>query len=276
MANRHFAALGDVWKHLPLAEVLRLNPPRHYWETHAGSAIYPLTEGPARDHGALRFLARAAADPVLAESAYLAALRALPGRYPGSATLALRALQAAADYVFCDLDPDSASGLRQAAEPFAARVLEADGATAIARLAASSAVDRPSEVLVHIDPFDPHERHTADGPTPVELAADLARRGFRVFYWYGYDTPEARGWALADLAGRAPGVPIWCGDLMVPSPFVYPGRPGAWGCGIVLANATEAEAGACEALGRALERISADDILPGNQPERSTFAVISA
>src|SRR2546423_15652475 len=47
MANRHFAALGDVWKPLPLAEILRLRPPTHYWETHAGSPAYALTESPA-------------------------------------------------------------------------------------------------------------------------------------------------------------------------------------------------------------------------------------
>ena len=23
-----------MWKHLPLAEILRVNPPRVYWETH--------------------------------------------------------------------------------------------------------------------------------------------------------------------------------------------------------------------------------------------------
>ena len=56
MTNRHFGELGDVWKYLPLAEVLRLNPPLHYWETHAGSAAYTLTESPTRRHGALRFL----------------------------------------------------------------------------------------------------------------------------------------------------------------------------------------------------------------------------
>ena len=33
--NNHFAELGDVWKHLPLAEILRVDPPRAYWETHA-------------------------------------------------------------------------------------------------------------------------------------------------------------------------------------------------------------------------------------------------
>src|SRR5439155_10410780 len=33
MMNNYFAELGDVWKHLPLADILRITPPRHYWET---------------------------------------------------------------------------------------------------------------------------------------------------------------------------------------------------------------------------------------------------
>ena len=90
--NNHFAELGDVWKHLPLAEILRMDPPRAYWETHAGSASYPLTESPSRLHGALRFLSLAPYDPDLRSCAYLAALTHEPGVYPGSATLAMRSL----------------------------------------------------------------------------------------------------------------------------------------------------------------------------------------
>ncbi len=60
----------------------------------------------------------------------------------------------------------------------------------------------------------------------------------------------------------------------MPSPFVYPERSGVWGCGVVLANMTAAEARACARLGSALERISADDVLPGNEPARLEFTVI--
>jgi hypothetical protein len=101
--NNHFAELGDVWKHLPLAEILRVDPPRAYWETHAGSASYPLTESPSRLHGALRFLSFAPYDPDLGSCAYLAALRHEPGVYPGSATLAMRSLGTSASYLFCDV-----------------------------------------------------------------------------------------------------------------------------------------------------------------------------
>ena len=40
MANRHFGKIADVWKHAALAEVLELEPPGRYAETHAGSGAY--------------------------------------------------------------------------------------------------------------------------------------------------------------------------------------------------------------------------------------------
>jgi len=273
MANRHFGELGDVWKHLPLAEVLRLNPPRHYWETHAGSAAYTLTDSPARLHGALRFRARAPADPELAECSYLAALRAVPGVYPGSPSLAMRALGYDAHYLFCDTDPESAQSLREAGAHIGVRVVEEDGVSTIRREATSAAVS-PSEVLVLIDPYEPHERLRPDGMTPVELAAFLIGCGYRLFYWYGYDSIDERGWASEEISRLVPGVDLWCGDVTIPSPFVYPERSGVWGCGVVLANMTSTEVQMCARLGKALERISADDVLPGNEPARLEFAVI--
>lgn len=273
MANRHFGELGDVWKHLLLAEIIRLNPPLHYWETHAGSAAYNLTESPTRLHGALRFLSYASSDPELAVCSYLGALRALPGMYPGSPLLAMRALGQGASYLFCDTDPESVQSLRKAGAHIGIRIVEEDGVSTIRREAESAEL-RPSDVLVHIDPYEPHERVTLDGMTSVELAASLAGRGYRVFYWYGYDSVDERAWAREEISCLAPGVDLWCGDVAIPSPFVYPGRSGTWGCGVVLANMTATEVEMCARLGTALERISADDVLASNEPSRLEFAVI--
>jgi 23S rRNA A2030 N6-methylase RlmJ len=140
--------------------MLRVNPPRHYWDTHAGSAWYRLTDSPSRRHGALRFLAVAPVDPDLAACAYLDALRDLPGRYPGSAALAMRALGNAASCILCDVDPVSAASLETASEGLSAVVVPADGVAAIERAAAARRVDA-RDVLVHVDPFDPRERVTA-------------------------------------------------------------------------------------------------------------------
>ena len=271
--NHHFGEFGDVWKHLPLAEILRVNPPRHYWETHAGSAAYPLTPSPARLHGALRFLERAPGEPELQECAYLQALLALPDVYPGSPMLATRALGQKASYIFCDIDPESAAGLRTATAGLDARVVEADGVSAIDLEAQLARVD-PADVLVHIDPFEPHERFTANSKTPIELAGWLGNAGYRVFYWYANDSGEQRGWARDEIARLSRDVELWCGDTLIPASFAYPGRSGAWGCGVVLANATSVEIDVCERLGHALERMSAGDFLDGNDPARMKFQVV--
>jgi 23S rRNA A2030 N6-methylase RlmJ len=273
MANEHFAALGDVWKHLLLAEILRLRPPTQYWETHAGSPTYALTASETRAHGALRFLAVAPSNPVLAACSYLEALRSTPGIYPGSSALAMRGMGKNASYLFCDRDPDTARDLREAGAHHRVRVVEGDGVSTILREANDHSVN-PSDVLVHIDPFDPHERLTSDAMTPVELAAALAARGYRVLYWYGYESLDERGWAHDEISRLAPEVDLWCGDMLIPSPFVFPDRTGVWGCGVVLANATSAEAQVGARLGAALERISVDDVSANNDPSRVTFAVI--
>ena len=77
-----------------------------------------------------------------------------------------------------------------------------------------------------------------------------------------------------EILSLAPGIDLWCGGVLIPAPFVYPERSGAWGCGIVLANMTRKEAETCARLGKALERISADDFLTDNEPSHLSFAVI--
>ena len=270
--NQHFGKLGDVWKHLPLAEILRIEPPLHYWETHAGSASYPMDESPGRLHGAIRFAARAPMDPELRSCAYLELLRRNGAVYPGSGMIAMQLLGKAANYLFCDTDPESAATLRSAAADVDARIEERDGMPAVEE-AARAAGACPADTLVHIDPFDPHERLTADSRTPVELAGVLAKAGFRVLYWYGYDSERDRGWALSEIAALAPNVDLWCGDALMPAPSVYPDQEGAWGCGIVLANATTGEIESCGRLGHALARICESDIQEGNCPDRLSFEI---
>ena len=271
--NHHFGELGDIWKHLPLAEILRINPPRHYWETHAGSASYPLTESLARRHGVFHFLAHAPADPVLQQSAYLQTLQELPGIYPGSPLLAMRALGRQASYIFCDTDPQSVGSLRDGVAQMRAQVIEADGVSAVGQMARQSN-SKPDQIFVLIDPFLPNKRVTPESQTPLELAADLAAAGYRLMFWYAYFEREQRGWARSAIAHLAPGIELWCGDAIMPITFCYPDRSGLFGCGIVLANASLGEIDSCLRLGQALERICRSDVVPANDPTHMTFQVL--
>jgi 23S rRNA A2030 N6-methylase RlmJ len=97
MANVHYARISDVWKYLPLAEVLTIERPGSYWESHAGSASYPLTRSPERDYGVFLFLERAVRSSVLEDSAYRRLLYPrdhgeTPPTYPGSPLIAMELL----------------------------------------------------------------------------------------------------------------------------------------------------------------------------------------
>jgi 23S rRNA A2030 N6-methylase RlmJ len=72
MANQHFGNIGDVWKHVVLAEVLEREPPAWYAETHAGSGAYAVVHSGGREYGFVHFLEVAPRFPVLARSRYRA------------------------------------------------------------------------------------------------------------------------------------------------------------------------------------------------------------
>lgn len=282
MANHHFAKLADVWKHLPLAEVLACDRPRHYWESHAGSAEYAMVDDAERRYGARRLVAVAGRDPALAGSRYVAHLTAIGGDglavYPGSARLAMAELGAGASYLLCDVDPRSAADLRDSADRLGlaerVRVEEGDGMGVLA--AALDAVDEPSTVVAHVDPFDPRT------PGPAGLSAlDLARRlvdaGAGLVYWYGYDHPARRAWAVDELADGTRGRPLWCGDVRIAAcapPAVRDDgdlgeatTPGT-GFGIVCANVSDRAREACVHLGEALRDAYERAPLPDGTPGR--------
>lgn len=221
MANRHFGNLGDVWKHLVLAEVLAMEQPLHYWETHAGSASYPLSPSRARSYGVYSFLEASRHDRVLAASHYCRVLRGEIDRsvpiYPGSPLIAMRLLLNDTDYVFCDLDPASTGSIENVADELGigdrARCYNQDGLATVRDASCVYAGDS-ADVLVHVDPFDP-SAEAEPGLSAVSLAFELSRQGFKLIYWYGYDTLEERAWAWAALGSQRGS--SWCGDLTTQS-----------------------------------------------------------
>lgn len=286
VANRHFAKLGDVWKHLPLVQILAIDRPDEYWESHAGSAVYPMVDDAERRYGIGRFAEAAPGFPALASSRYLAHLTSINdslgnfARYPGSAMLAMLELGASCSYLFCDLDPVSVADLQAASTQLEARahVRDRDGMTELHHALASV---RPGEaVIAHIDPYDPW----ADGPSglsALDLAAELIDAGIGLVYWYGYDRPGQRAWAFGELSARAS--VIWCGDVMVTSErgvyhngdFGTGSTPGT-GCGIVCANLSREATHACRRLGEELAAAYDGAPLPNGMRGRLDFTFRTA
>jgi hypothetical protein len=253
--NHHAGRLGDVWKHLVLAEVVRAERPLRYAETHAGHAVNVLVADAERRYG-IRHAAASFPRP----SAYLDVARPYlaDGTYPGSAAIAL-SIDPEADALLCDTDPASTADLRSwTARSGArrARAVTADGLEALGPWLAEG------PALVHVDPFD------VDGT--IEFAADVVAAGHGLVYWYGYDAPDERGWAIAELD-----LPdLWQGDLLVTTAdgdvdtdgdLGEATTPGT-GCGVVLAGVDPAVARRCERLGEALVAVYEGVALPDGSP----------
>lgn len=285
MANHHFGKFGDVWKHLALAEVLSLERPWRYAETHAGSAANAMVDDPERRFGVLQFLDVANSSSSLGQSRYRAVLSQLGdvrGFYPGSALIAMTELGDRASYLLCDLDPASVDDLRAWSTRLGitrCEVAQEDGMSAVLTwLDDGAGSTKSSGVVVHVDPFHPQSR-LADGPSALDLAARLADEGCGLIYWYGYDSAEETSWAFHTLSEMTRS-PLWCGDVMVVDE-TGAGRSGdlgrattpGTGCGVILANVSDVTRTACVALGEALATAYAESTLPDGTRGRVGFSV---
>ena len=132
----HAGNFADVLKHGLLCWALRYlqqkEAPLCLIDTHAGRGVYDLSAPEARktgeaDLGVARVLA--ARDVPAALAPYVDALRAMPaGTYPGSPLLMARLARERDRVLACELQPDEAAALREAARGLRhMRICEEDG-----------------------------------------------------------------------------------------------------------------------------------------------------
>lgn len=282
VANRHFGKIGDVWKHLPLAEILAARSPARYMDSHAGSALYPLSRSLSRDYGVFWFFERSRQCPVLRETAYHRLLTQMQDgagqltEYPGSPAIAMRLLGERAAYLFCDTDGVSLDDIQADAGRLAipgrcVRCVRGDGVTSIEEHW-DEVIASPERTLMHVDPYEP-----AAGPVgsrPIDLVAKAAAAGVSVVLWYGYHARDAGGphghdGALRDglldelrasfQANRVdPTSRVWFCELElegIDDPRFDLAAPGALGCGICCVNVDGSVTDRMRSLGVAMADI---------------------
>ncbi len=262
--NPYFGHATDMYKHLLLVNVLAIESPTHVAETHAGSATYRLPTAdtdPGRDYGVRHFLATSGSDPQLAVSRFRQQLMdGSPDEYPGSAALAMRELGTGTTYTFCEIGSSSRANLRSEAARLGlndqVRIVGTDGLSEIWSRAAN--VADPSQVLVHIDPFEPKD--APKGISSPQLAAKLGDLGFKVVFWYPFADPADRGAMEPQIKTAMAGSTdkVWVGEIATAaegarfpvSPIT--GKGSLAGCGIVAINMSPEAVNAMHTLGQAL------------------------
>ena len=206
------------------------------------------------------------------QCAYLDLLRAVPGKYPGSPTIAMHVLGRGARYVFCDIDPERRKIFVQHAT---------NSTCALSRPTVwpqlRGRLPAPSSDPVTSSCTSIRTCRTSDSRRADKLPWNWRRRS------HALDTGCCIGTAMMKRAGedghatRSPRCArhsslVW----RRPHPIAVrlSGPAGCMGLWIVLANMTGAEADVCGRLGCALEGVSADDILASNEPDRLNFEVL--
>ena len=268
MTNRHFGRISEVWKHLVLGEVLATERPEALLDTHAVD--------PERSYGVLALNDLVDDHPTLRDSAYATVLSgvrsgaSLAG-IPGGPLVSMEVLGQDVEYLFCDLDQNSASNIRGAAASRGVRsahVLTTDGMGAVQ---AALATRDATKVAVFIDPFD-HHAVGPSGLSALKVGVEAASAGAVLVYWYGYDRLDQRHWILDELTLRDGVSSWWCGDLMVSAEDAdmtggdlgVASSPGT-GSGLVCLNASAAAMERCVLLGAALAAAYRDRPLPSGQ-----------
>ncbi|HNS21298.1 MAG TPA: 23S rRNA (adenine(2030)-N(6))-methyltransferase RlmJ [Sedimentisphaerales bacterium] len=286
--NVHHGKIGDIWKHLPLAEILSIEKPTRYWDSHAGSAEYPLTHSWERDYGVFHFLENAGQSADLCNSAFFRVLLGLQSGkanlcvYPGSPGLAMTLLAQSAEYLFCNTDVRSIDSIRLVARTRGlsearARCVLGDGVVTVQKALSELPARGLGKLFLHIDPYNPLERgegrqHAAD------LFFEAASKGVRTMLWYGWDTNGTHDHIWAQLAESfhslkfTESVSYWCGEISLveaPNP-----DPGVAGCGILCGNLSDASILACTRLGNSLATVYQDATLPGNRSGAIDFHTV--
>ena len=291
MANVHYGNIGDIWKHLLLSEVLAIEVPTAYWESHAGSSHYDLTHTPEREYGIFYFVHAASQSEVLNGAVYTQLLKGyerdgLLKLYPGSPLLAMMVLQYHhATFLFCDTDPQSLATISEDRVTAglaldAVRVVQEDGIGTLARLLTSADPEEMSDTFAHIDPYQPFAAN-AEGTTAVEVFCELSLRGGKAMLWYGFDSAGGQAYIHKQLqhafqvhSFHPPVYRLWCGEVTLNAIHTpgYRFHPGVMGCGVILSNVSSPALTACKQLGEALEMVYASATLPHQQSGALSFS----
>jgi 23S rRNA A2030 N6-methylase RlmJ len=282
MANWYFGEIGDVWKHVPLAEILAIDQPTGYWECHAGSASYRLSSSPDRNYGIYHLLDHMHHQSDLARSRYARLIDHLStkdgrlGFFPGSPMLAFCILGKSADYVLCDTDRESVQSLREGAHALGVAdrtdIVLDDGMTALAERAELLHPEQLHSTFVHIDPYSSFDAPGASGLSAFDLFCELSALGLRIVYWYGLEEADESGWLPRRAEGRLPShVSLWWGELasLNKAPLLSEGN--MFGCGIACANISREACDNVERLGQAVASIYRDAVLPSGLPGALAF-----
>lgn len=274
MSYAHYARIGDIWKHLPLCNLLVIEKPRYYIETNSALAGYPLSHSPERDYGIYTVINSTGMSEIVSGSEFYSAVMKYNNHgeikyYPGSPGLAMNITGNSIErYFFYDIGDESVSSVRQYADKagLGHKVLTYKGDSR--NLFYSQPEKFNSEDFIHIDPYTVFEKNS-EGRSYFDVFLDAVSMGMKSMLWYGFDTGSLRR-SFRETAEER--VMQAAGSFTVVSTELYlssiceetvPFNPGVMGCGVMTGNMSSRSLEEMDILSDELVRIYRDAVYDG-------------
>lgn len=260
MPYKHAGEIGDVWKHLPLCEVLEIERPARYFETNSAYAGYHISRLPRIAYGVLTQLSKEKSKGRW-QSHYIKTeiKNGLETRYyTGSPGIAMEILQDRASYYFYDQEAEALEDIRQYA---AQRGLKEKVCTvctdSIQAFLGETITTRPGDFVL-IDPYNPFDTNQF-GNSFFDVWERVSNSGAGVLFWYGYNKGQEREQIHSKLSSLAKHgrycidcFDVWQRDM---TDGDCPRNPGVPGCGLAAGNLSDRS---LEKIRQALCRLETD------------------
>ncbi|HJO95655.1 MAG TPA: hypothetical protein QF753_19830 [Victivallales bacterium] len=242
MPYKHFGRIGDVWKHLPLGEILKIEKPNKYIETNSAFPKYKIKEDWKIDYGIKWFIKNA---DELTETEYVRIEQEYLNRseYLGSTGIAMDILgNSCKEYHFYDIEKDALLKNEEYADKLSlSNVFTHIGDSRTTPLDIIPKLNHKD--FIHIDPYTILDTNS-NGHSYSKLFESTLGNNIKSLLWYGYDNDKEkikiRDWAENVIHSHKKNqIKLYEIEIVNLQNLPQELNPGIKGCGILIANLTQ-------------------------------------
>jgi 23S rRNA (adenine2030-N6)-methyltransferase len=247
MHYKHAGEIGDVWKHLPLCDVLKIEKPQRYYETNSAFAEYKLPKTIQKQYGIFYIFEQAGQE--LVSKDYFKIIKSIDleneYKYYGSPALAMTVLSKNdTSFYFGDIEKKPLDEIVK----FSKQINLQDKVITLCGDSISvflNEIYRFNERdFIFIDPYTPFDNNEL-GNNFFDVFIKAYRSRAKVMLWYGYDNLMGKNriiQMLQTISYESASTPIhtfdiWQKCMNNESCEINPGVPG---CGLAVANLSKA------------------------------------
>lgn len=254
MPYEHFGKIGDIWKHLPLCEILKIESPRKYIESNSAYPFYHLKNTKEQNYGIYFFFNNQDKSDILRKSTYCQLLRNINQNqdyisyYLGSPGFAMNILKdISEEFIFYDIDKDAIDELHKYAKK-----LHISNKTKIYFKDSINGLN--SEIsnfnlrdLIHFDPYLLFEKNS-EGISYFDLFIRSTLKKVKNVLWYGFFVENQKKELLDKISKKLNSFEINTQNYNIQNMIINLKimqknsvlvNPGVLGCGLIVSNLSD-------------------------------------